>query len=138
MTMAITSFAYGEIYNIHDGNDKINFKFTKEADESGLAPIIRSGYNKKYKIQIQHGTYKNTFSIAKEIVSAINTKCIALGNNRRVISINPIYVAVGRSFSLTTENIIIHIEDQKDQVWSLLGISNNMKESSIVIQKLKI
>ena len=26
MTMAITSIAYGEIYNIHDGNNKINLQ----------------------------------------------------------------------------------------------------------------
>ena len=137
MTMAITSIAYGEIYNIHDGNNKINFTVTVESDKIGIGlgrigeAALGKNPKKIYKVQIKPGTYKNTYSIVKEIVSAINTKVIALGISRkRIASINPSYIGVGRIFYLITDNIIIHVKDQKDHPWSLLGIKNDIKKDS--------
>ena len=132
MTMAITSIAYGEIYNIHDGNNKINFKFTEKLVDTeklvGIAAIGKN-YKKIHKTQIPPGTYINTYSLVKAIVSAINTKAIASWTKKRVLSITPVYIAVGRSFYLTTENIIVHIDkDKKDHPWSLLGIYDDLKE----------
>ena len=72
-----------------------------------------------------------TYSIVKAIVSAINTKAIASWTKKRVLSINPAYIAVGRSFYLTTENIIVHVDKaKKDHPWSLLGIKNDIKKDS--------
>ena len=134
MTMAITSIAYGEIYNIHEGNNKITFKFATKDDEGlfvlgALSSALGKNYKKTFKIQIQPGTYKNTYSIAKAIVSAINTKVIALGIKKKIASISPSsFVSTGKLFYLIIENVIIHIEDLKNHPWGLLGITNNLKE----------
>ena len=76
MTMAITSIAYGEIYNIHDGNNKIYFSMENETEELGVANEMST--QEIYKVQIPNGMYKNTYFIAQEIVTAINLKLTTL------------------------------------------------------------
>ena len=135
MTMAITSIAYGEIYNIHNANNKIYFSVENETEELGTANDMST--QEIYKVQIPIGTYKNTYFIAQEIVTAINIKLTTLDIlKKKTVSIFGNYQS--KTFNLVLENIFIHIEEKSDTPWSLFDISDDIKVSRIYMANIDL
>ena len=135
MTMAITSIAYGEIYNIHDGNNKIYFSMENETEE--LAVTNEMSTQEIYKVKIPIGTYKNTFVIVQEIVAAINEKLSTLDIlKKKTLSIYGNYLA--KDFTLKLDNNFIHIEEKSDTPWGLFNISDDIKVSRVSIENIDL
>ena len=144
MGMAITSIAYGEIYNIHDGNNKIYFSVENETEELGV--INEMSTQEIYKVKIPIGTYKNTFVIVQEIVAylpfnpfvaAINEKLSTLDIlKKKTLSIYGNYLA--KDFTLKLDNNFIHIEEKSDTPWGLFNISDDIKVSRVSIENIDL
>ena len=125
MTMAVTSISYGEIYNIHDDNNKIYFGI-KETEESADAMDTQQ----IFKVEIQPGTYRNTFSIVNEIVASINNMISMLDTaNKREVKMFGGSTSEGFTFKLYDN--IIHVENKLDTPWDLIGITQDIKASQI-------
>ena len=132
MGMAITSIAYGEIYNIHDGNNKIYFSIGNETEESADT-VNDMDIQETYKVKIPVGTYKNPFFIVHEIVLAVNDKLSTLDNsNKKPIHLYGNFQA--NNFTLKLDNNLIHIKEKPDTPWGLLGRSDDIKVSRISIE----
>ena len=140
MGLALTSIAYGEIYNVHEGNNKVYFALTEipiPNDELGIGSTL-GRKNKKgkpgqiYKVEIPSATYTSTYSIVDEIVGLVNKKITALGWSIKKIFLKMYGSILGRSFALTPENVIIHVNDVKglpynDCPWGLINVTDNIK-----------
>ena len=107
-------------------------------DDTSIGPILVRK-NKKgkpgqiFKVEIPSATHTSTYSIVDDIVSAVNKKISGLGWSTKKISIKMAGSILGKSFALTPENLIIHVNnDEKglpynDCPWGLMNVTNNIK-----------
>ena len=127
--MAVTSFAHGEIYNIHEGNNTIHFTKVSKISNTTPPPNNIYLYSTKYKVQIPVGIYRNTVSIIKEIQHSIRPVLVFEGLDDVITyHIGPSKTKVTSSKNMdnntyiTTFGIHISIDEFTDTPWNLIGI----------------
>ena len=132
--MAITSIAHGEIYNIHNENNKI---YVSKVRNAVLHDLDAPAYTvtERFELEIPTGTYKNVFSVIKTIVGitkdAMSLSQNPLNKNERD-SLSVSSSNKERITSLAVTDIIIHVEGKIDSPWQFLGVNEDINPSTII------
>lgn len=124
--MAVTSFAHGEIHNIHEGNNTIHFAMVARVPNISPSDNDIYVFGTSHKVQIPVGVYRNTESIIKEIRRSITAAFSELSDTinhnfgpskNKKADKNP-----ERNTYITTLGIILYVDGFTDTPWNLIGI----------------
>ena len=135
MEMAITSLSHGEIYNIHNENNKIyvsKVEFGISMDTNPRPYTV----TERFELEIPTGTYKNVFTILKKIVGIIKNNISPTVNplsnksSKNVVSITT--ANKERTATLELADIIIHVEGKSDSPWEFLGVKEDIIPSTAI------
>ena len=135
MEMAITSLSHGEIYNIHNENNKIyvsKVEFGISIDTNPRPYTV----TERFELEIPTGTYKNVFTILKKIVGIIKNNISPTVNPlSNKSSKNVVSITTGnkeRTATLELADIIIHVEGKSDSPWEFLRVKEDIIPSTSI------
>lgn len=131
-TVAITSIAYGEILNVHDGNNKVYFTVSNIPNSDHNKPIgfVHVEPVVDYKVTIANGSYGNAHVLMTEVIRVINTKIkrkkdfLLIKGTQQNSMVNVAY-----------QKVIIRVKGKDDSPWDLINIKDDLKESSQILNK---
>lgn len=121
MGLAVTSFSYGELLNIHEGNNKIYIKIEQEKEINDESEDI-------HILEIPRGRYKSSLSIIRAIEILIE-KHEHFKGSRNTVTMK---ITKLNKIQLLTSGIDLLVTQKTDTPWSLLGLSKDIKSKSEV------
>ena len=127
MGLAVTSFSYGELLNIYEGNNKIYIKIVQEKEINDESGSITD--EDIHILEIPTGRYKTSLLIIREIEIVIENH-VHFKGSRSLITIR--LISKNNKVNISTSGVDLLVTQKNDTPWSLLGLSKDIKNNSEV------
>ena len=144
--VCLASICHGQIYNIHDGNNKVYFYHGNRLDIErikqirGKVQIIRNSviedrpeelYNPSSlaSISIPKGTYNSSLTVIRIIANLMMDN---IDISRKRVPMNPTLDKQSKNIRIELNSVYLIVEGKKDTPWSLLNVREDKYETFVI------